>query len=215
MARQFTSPILLPSAPSAGLHAATKSYVDTGDAASAPASRLITAGTGLTGGGDLTADRTLTVAYGTSSTTATVGNDSRVANAVQTSTTVTAGSGLGGGGALSSNITLTAARVTSPANTVTYSATLALDPTLGNNQNITATGALSLSISTTGAIDGQMVMVSVLAQTTQRVVTLTSTNIPAGLSSTLAIASGKVGLLGFRYVGLASTWVLMSSTQTT
>lgn len=47
-------------------------------------SRLISAGTGLTGGGDLSADRTLTVAYGTSSTTATVGNDTRVVNAVQT-----------------------------------------------------------------------------------------------------------------------------------
>jgi hypothetical protein len=46
-------------------------------AAKAPTSRLITAGTGLTGGGDLSADRTLTVAYGTTSTTAAVGNDSR------------------------------------------------------------------------------------------------------------------------------------------
>lgn len=44
-------------------------------------SRLITAGTGLTGGGDLSADRTLTVAYGTSSTTAAVGNDSRLSDA--------------------------------------------------------------------------------------------------------------------------------------
>lgn len=50
-----------------------------------PTSRLVSAGTGLTGGGDLSADRTLTVAYGTSSTTATVGNDTRVVNAVQAS----------------------------------------------------------------------------------------------------------------------------------
>lgn len=41
-------------------------------------SRQILAGTGLTGGGDFSADRTLTVAYGTSGTTATVGNDARV-----------------------------------------------------------------------------------------------------------------------------------------
>lgn len=114
-------------------------------------------------------------------------------------------------------VTVKAGRVTSPANTVTYSATLALDPTLGNNQNITATGALSLSISTTGAIDGQMVMVSVLASGAQRVVTITGANIPAGLSSTLTIAQNKVGLMGFRFVGLLGTpaWVLMSSTQTT
>ena len=38
------------------------------------------AGTGLTGGGDLSADRTLTVAYGTSSSTACVGNDARLSD---------------------------------------------------------------------------------------------------------------------------------------
>lgn len=45
--------------------------------------RQILAGIGLTGGGDLSADRTLTVVYGTSSTTATVGNDTRVTGAAQ------------------------------------------------------------------------------------------------------------------------------------
>lgn len=48
-----------------------------------PATRAITAGTGLTGGGDLSADRTLTVAYGTTSTTAAVGNDTRITGAAQ------------------------------------------------------------------------------------------------------------------------------------
>lgn len=48
-----------------------------------PTSRLVTAGTGLTGGGSLAADRTLTVAYGTTAGTATQGNDSRIAGAVQ------------------------------------------------------------------------------------------------------------------------------------
>lgn len=43
-------------------------------ATKAPTSRLITAGTGLTGGGDLSADRTLTVAYGNTSTTAASGD---------------------------------------------------------------------------------------------------------------------------------------------
>jgi len=51
------------------------------DIGAAPTSRTISAGTGLTGGGDLTADRTLTVAYGTTGTTACVGNDSRLTNA--------------------------------------------------------------------------------------------------------------------------------------
>lgn len=40
----------------------------------------ITAGTGLTGGGDLSANRTLAVAYGTSGSTACAGNDSRLSD---------------------------------------------------------------------------------------------------------------------------------------
>lgn len=60
-------------------------------AAKAPTSRLITAGTGLTGGGDLSADRTLTVSYGTTSGTAAQGNDSRITGAIQSSTATTKG----------------------------------------------------------------------------------------------------------------------------
>lgn len=45
--------------------------------------RQVLAGTGLTGGGDLSADRTLTVAYGTSGSTAAAGNDSRITGAAQ------------------------------------------------------------------------------------------------------------------------------------
>lgn len=47
--------------------------------------RQVVAGPGLTGGGDLTADRTFTVAYGVAPGTATQGNDPRVVNAVQAS----------------------------------------------------------------------------------------------------------------------------------
>lgn len=50
-------------------------------AARVPTTRTITAGTGLTGGGDLSANRTLTVAYGTTGATACVGNDSRLSDA--------------------------------------------------------------------------------------------------------------------------------------
>lgn len=49
-------------------------------AAKADKTTTITAGTGLTGGGDLSANRTLAVSYGTTSTTACVGNDSRLAD---------------------------------------------------------------------------------------------------------------------------------------
>lgn len=40
-------------------------------------SRTVSAGTGLTGGGDLSANRTLSVSFGTTSTTAAAGNDAR------------------------------------------------------------------------------------------------------------------------------------------
>jgi hypothetical protein len=45
-----------------------------------PVARAITAGTGLTGGGDLSADRTLAVSYGSSAGTAAQGNDSRLSD---------------------------------------------------------------------------------------------------------------------------------------
>jgi hypothetical protein len=45
-----------------------------------PTSRSISAGTGLTGGGDLTANRTLTVSYGSTAGTACEGNDARLSD---------------------------------------------------------------------------------------------------------------------------------------
>ncbi len=52
--------------------------------AKADKTTTITAGTGLTGGGDLSTDRTLTVSYGTAAGTAAQGNDSRITGAEQT-----------------------------------------------------------------------------------------------------------------------------------
>jgi hypothetical protein len=51
-----------------------------------PSTRTVSAGTGLTGGGDLSADRSLAVAYGTSTGTAAQGNDSRITGAIPAST---------------------------------------------------------------------------------------------------------------------------------
>lgn len=68
--------------------------------------RQVIAGTGLTGGGDLSADRTLAVAYGTAAGTAAQGNDSRITGAVPNTRTITAGTGLTGGGDLTANRTL-------------------------------------------------------------------------------------------------------------
>ena len=65
------------------------------DIGAVPTSRTVTAGTGLSGGGDLSANRSFTVSYGTTSTTACVGNDSRLSDdrtstGLRTATTVVA-----------------------------------------------------------------------------------------------------------------------------
>lgn len=69
-----------------------------------PTTRTIAAGTGLTGGGDLSANRSLAVSYGTTAGTAAQGNDSRIVNAVPNTRTVNSK-------ALSDNITLSATDV--------------------------------------------------------------------------------------------------------
>ena len=51
--------------------------------AKVPTSRAITAGTGLTGGGDLTANRSMAVSYGTAPGTAAAGDDPRIVGSVQ------------------------------------------------------------------------------------------------------------------------------------
>lgn len=101
-------------------------------AAKVDGTRSVIAGTGLTGGGDLTADRTLAVAYGTTAGTAAQGNDARLSDArtplthshaqtdvtglvaalatkVDTTRQVIAGTGLTGGGTLAADRTLAVA----------------------------------------------------------------------------------------------------------
>ena len=64
-----------------------------------PITRQVIAGTGLTGGGDLTVDRTLAVAYGTAAGTAAAGNDVRILGALQSGLVGAAGDLLAGTGA--------------------------------------------------------------------------------------------------------------------
>lgn len=74
----------------------------------APTTRTITAGTGLTGGGDLTANRALDVSYGTTAGTAAQGNDTRLSDA-RTPTAHTATHAAGG----ADELALSAAQTTS------------------------------------------------------------------------------------------------------
>lgn len=85
---------LITSLGSASTHAATDFATAAqgieADTAVQPA-RQVTAGTGLTGGGDLSANRSLAVVYGTTAGTAAQGNDSRIVGAIPASTVTTKG----------------------------------------------------------------------------------------------------------------------------
>lgn len=59
----------------------TESQLNTAVGTKADKTTTVSAGTGLTGGGDLSANRTLAVSYGTSAGTACQGNDSRLSDA--------------------------------------------------------------------------------------------------------------------------------------
>lgn len=60
----MTGTLVLAGAPSSNLHAATKQYVDTQDTLLVPKTTQVATGTGLTGGGDLTTNRTIGIAVG-------------------------------------------------------------------------------------------------------------------------------------------------------
>lgn len=100
---------------------ADKTKLNTLDTTSPPGSRSVIAGSGLTGGGDLSADRTMNVIAGDSTIvvnadeihanvgvgagSVAAGNDSRILAAVPNSRSVVAGAGLTGGGDLSADRT--------------------------------------------------------------------------------------------------------------
>ena len=104
----MTGELVLPdSSPDTALAAGSKGYIDTQVATKAATSTQVIAGTGLTGGGTLAADRTLTVSFGTTGTTVCVGNDARLSDA--RTPTVHAASHAAAGG---DPVTLTQAQIT-------------------------------------------------------------------------------------------------------
>lgn len=142
----------------------------------------------------------------TTSTTACAGNDSRLSDSRAPNGTA--------GGALNGTYPNPALDVV-PWAAYTHgsvSGTITIDPTLGNRVNIGAlTGNPTIVPSTTGAVDGQMLLAKVNPGASVRSLTVTAT-MSTGLASPLALAASKIGFLGFCYDGTLAAWVLIAFT---
>jgi hypothetical protein len=181
-----------------------------------PSTRQVIAGTGLTGGGALSADRTLTVAYGTTSTTAAVGNDSRLSDA-RTPTAHAASHATGGGdavtpaaiGASATGHTHTAALVPFAPVGLTDAATIATDASAGNHFRVTLTTNRILG-NPTSATDGQRVLWELAGGASDRVLTLGSEfEKTSGIDAVLTIPASKVAWLSAVRNTSRSKWTVM------
>lgn len=190
--------ILLPNDPGAPLQAGTKQYIDAGDAANVPTTRQVIAGTGLSGGGTLAADRTFTVAYGSSSTTACVGNDSRLSGNAPTASPTFTG-------------TATFAKMVQTPVTLTYvsAGTTLVDASLGNTFRLTLTGATTKLGNPSNSTDGQMILVEVIQDGTGSRLLTYDTNFAFGTlvtSPVLTTTLSKTDFIGFMYNSTAGKW---------
>lgn len=204
--------------------------------AKAPTSRAITAGTGLTGGGTLAADRTLAVSYGTASGTAVQGNDARVTadQAAGTASIRTLGTGAlqaaaGDHGHPATAITsgtfdparfprvfhggVSTATMTGGqslnvnASSLTYATVLRLTLT-------TATTANTLNVPTGTPLDGQVYKIHAVASGgTRNFQFAAGYRISTGVTrGPYSIASGEVFIGAIEYSELIGSWVIVAGT---
>jgi hypothetical protein len=181
-ARKFLTPVELPGDPASGLQASTKDYVDAGVATRVPTTRSVVAGTGLTGGGALSADRTLTVAYGSASGTAVQGNDARVSVVPFAPVPLTDG------------------------------ATIATDASLGNHFRVTLAGNRTLSNPTNPTDGQRCIWELIQDGTGSRTITLGSAfALGTDLSVVnLTATAAKRDFLGAIYNSTASKWFVIA-----
>jgi hypothetical protein len=162
-------------------------------------SRQILAGTGLAGGGDLSADRTLTVAYGTTAGTAAQGNDSRVVGAEQT--------GVANSAARGDHVHPARAPVT-----LTDAATIATDASTGTLFRVTLGGNRTLG-NPTNPTDGQRVIWELIQDATGTRTIALGSSFALGTdiaSITLTTTASKRDFLGAVYNSTAAKWFVVA-----
>lgn len=195
--RTFTAPILLPGDPTLALQASTKQYVDNNYV---PTTRTVSSGTGLTGGGALSANQTISASFGTTSGTICQGNDSRVTGAAPAASPSFTGTASFGGAMVQTPVTLTDAT------------TIAVNAALGNTFRVTLTTSRTMG-APSNATDGQMILFSIKQPSSGGGATITWTSSTGGYefgtdvtSPTLTTTNNKIDYVGFIYSSSASLW---------
>lgn len=199
-------------APATHTHAESDVTSLTADlAGKVPTTRQIATGTGLSGGGDLSADRTFTVSYGTTSTTACVGNDSRLSDA--RTPTAHASTHASGG----SDPVTPAAIGAQPVRTVysagSQGAGTTWTPTYSNGQvqRATASGSTLTVGAPSGGSDDNVLDLQITAGVATSI-TISALNPLSGISSPISVASGKILLLSLRMI--STTWYCLATGTT-
>lgn len=174
----------------------------------------ISAGTGLTGGGDLTANRTLTVSYGSASGTAVQGNDARVTADQAAGTASIRTIGTGALQAAAGNHTHTSKDITNPSVALTDGATIATDASLGRMFRVSIAGNRTL-LSPTNAVDGMRIIYEITASAADRTLTLTTGSSGAfaygtDFTSIPTITSGTTAFIGCMYSTRSSRWHVLA-----
>ncbi len=162
----------------------------------------VSAGTGLSGGGDLSTNRTLSVAYGAAAGTSCQGNDSRLSDArTPTSHSHVIGDVTGLSAALAPSVTSVTA-IAAPSVAATPSAVL-------NDTGLTA-GVTGVTVTGSPA-DGYRLLLRFKDNGTSRTITLGASFRAMGVTIPTATVAGKWLIIGAIYNGVDSIWDVVAT----